>query len=103
MMKVKDSYNVNRLSMTAATAALQDMPWMKRNVRRIQRGRRKLISGLKHLGYSVYPSHANFVLARKAGRNLRSVYEELKQRKVLVRAFDATGLLGFFPTARGST
>jgi histidinol-phosphate aminotransferase len=65
---------------------------MKRNVRRIQRGRRKLISGLKHLGYSVYPSHANFVLARKAGRNLRSVYEELKRRKILVRYFDATGL-----------
>jgi histidinol-phosphate aminotransferase len=92
MMKVKDSYNVNRLSMTAAAAALQDMPWMKRNVRRIQRGRRKLISGLKHLGYSVYPSHANFVLARKAGQNLRSVYEELKRRKILVRYFDATGL-----------
>jgi histidinol-phosphate aminotransferase len=92
MMKVKDSYNVNRLSMTAAVAALQDMPWMKRNVRRIQRSRRKLISGLKHLGYSVYPSHANFVLARKAGQNLRSVYEELKRRKILVRYFDATGL-----------
>jgi histidinol-phosphate aminotransferase len=92
MMKVKDSYNVNRLSMTAATAALQDMPWMKRNVRRIQRSRKKLISGLKRLGYSVYPSHANFILARKTGENLKCVYEELKRRKILVRYFDAAGL-----------
>ena len=35
MMKVKDSYNINRLSLIAATAALQDLPWMTRNARRI--------------------------------------------------------------------
>jgi histidinol-phosphate aminotransferase len=92
MMKVKDSYNVNRLSMIAAAAALQDMPWMKRNVGRIQRSRKKLIAGLKRLGFSVYPSHANFILARKAGQNLKYVYEELKRRKILVRYFDAAGL-----------
>jgi histidinol-phosphate aminotransferase len=92
MMKVKDSYNVNRLSMTAATAALQDLAWMNRNVRRIQRSRKKLMAALKRLGYSVYPSHANFILARKAGHNLKGVYEELKRRKILVRYFDVTGL-----------
>jgi histidinol-phosphate aminotransferase len=92
MMKVKDSYNMNRLSMTAATAALQDLPWMNRNVRRIQRARKKLTSALKRLGYRVYPSHANFIMARKTGQNLRGIYEELKRRKILVRYFDAAGL-----------
>jgi histidinol-phosphate aminotransferase len=92
MMKVKDSYNMNRLSMTAATAALQDMPWMNRNVRRIQRARKKLTSSLKRLGYHVYPSHANFIMARKSGHNLKGTYEELKRRKILVRYFDAAGL-----------
>ena len=92
MMKVKDSYNVNRLSLVAATAALQDLSWMTRNVRRIQRSRRKLTAGLKRLGYHVYPSHANFVLAKKSGENLRRVYEALKDKKLLVRYFDAPGL-----------
>ena len=92
MMKVKDSYNLNRLSMAAATAALTDMAWMQRNAGRIQRSRKKLSAGLKRLGYEVYPSHANFVLARKPGHNLRSVYEELKRRKILVRYFDIPGL-----------
>jgi len=92
MTKVKDSYNVDRLSMAAATAALQDMAWMARNVRRIQLGRKRLTSALKRLGYGVYPSHANFVLARKAGRNLKAVYDELKRRKILVRYFDVPGL-----------
>lgn len=92
MMKVKDSYNLNRLSLVAASAALQDLPWMTRNARRIQRSRKKLTSALKRLGYQVYPSHANFVLARKTGHNLKPIYEELKRHKILVRYFDMPGL-----------
>jgi histidinol-phosphate aminotransferase len=92
MMKVKDSYNLNRLSMVAATAALQDMAWMARNVRRIQRSRKTLTAGLERLGYEVSPSQANFVLARKAGQNLQGVYEILKQKKILVRYFDTPRL-----------
>jgi histidinol-phosphate aminotransferase len=92
MMKVKDSYNLNRLSMVAATAALEDLPWMSRNVRRIQKSRKKLTTGLSKLGYTVHPSHANFVLAQKPGENLRRVYESLKRKKVLVRYFDLSRL-----------
>ena len=92
MMKVKDSYNVNRLSLLAATAALEDLPWMTRNVQRIQRSRKKLTAGLERLGYQVYPSQANFVLARKDGENMKSIYEELKRRKIFVRYFDFPGL-----------
>jgi histidinol-phosphate aminotransferase len=92
MMKVKDSYNLNRLSLVAAGAALQDLPWMTRNARRIQRSRQRLTCALKRMGYQVYPSHANFVLARKPGQNLKPVYEELKRHKILVRYFDVPGL-----------
>jgi len=92
MMKVKDSYNLNRLSLVAASAALQDLPWMTGNARRIQRSRKRLTSGLKRIGYQVYSSHANFVLARKTGQNLKPVYEELKRHKILVRYFDMAGL-----------
>lgn len=92
MMKVKDSYNLNRLSMVAANAALQDLPWMTRNARRIQQSRKKLSTALARMGYLVHPSHANFVLARKRGENLKPVYEDLKRRKILVRYFDTPGL-----------
>jgi histidinol-phosphate aminotransferase len=92
MMKVKDSYNVNRLSLAGATAALQDLPWMTRNVRRIQRSRKQLTAGLTRAGFYVYPSHANFVMARKQEQNLKGVYERLKSKKILVRYFDVRGL-----------
>ncbi|HEY2991056.1 MAG TPA: aminotransferase class I/II-fold pyridoxal phosphate-dependent enzyme, partial [Candidatus Binatia bacterium] len=92
MIKVKDSYNVNRLSQLAALEALRDLSWMKRNVRRIQGSRKKLTAGLKKLGFQVYPSQANFVMARREGQNLRGMYEELKRGKILVRYFDQAGL-----------
>ena len=92
MMKVKDSYNVNRLSLVAATAALQDMTWMTRNVRRIQRSRRQLSTGLRKMGFYVYPSHANFVMARKKEQNLKRLYERLKGQQIFVRYFDVPGL-----------
>jgi histidinol-phosphate aminotransferase len=92
MMKVKDSYNLNRLSIIAATNALKDLSWMSRNVRRIQDSRKALTSGLKELGYSVHPSEANFVLAQKRGKDLKFVYESLKAKKILVRYFDVPRL-----------
>jgi histidinol-phosphate aminotransferase len=92
MIKVKDSYNLSRLSLVSATAALQDLPWMKRNVLKIQKTRRRLKRGLTKLAFVVYPSEANFVLARMRGVNLRGLHEELKKRKILVRYFDMPGL-----------
>ena len=92
LIKVNDSYNVNRLSQVAAAAALGDLPWMRRNVKRIQKSRKKLSGRLKKMGFQVHPSQANFVLARRPGENLRGLYEELKRRRVLVRYFDQPGL-----------
>jgi histidinol-phosphate aminotransferase len=86
-MKVKDSYNVTRLSIVAATAALEDSAWMEANVARIRATRTHLIDGLRERGFDVLPSHANFVLARRPGRSLEDVYRALKARGILVRYF----------------
>jgi histidinol-phosphate aminotransferase len=92
MHKVRDSYNLDRLSIVAGTAALEDISWMQRNTARIRRSRQSLATALTRLGYEVYSSHTNFVLARQRDKNLRPVYEELKRRKILVRYFDTPGL-----------
>ena len=92
LMKVKDSYNLNRLSAVGATAALHDLPWMRRNVRRIQRSRTVLSTALASLGFQVYASQTNFVLARRPDTDLRRVQRELKTRRILIRHFDVPGL-----------
>lgn len=91
--KVKDSYNLNRLSIAAGEAALRDIAWMERNAARIRGTRERLVSALPGVGFSPFPSQANFVLARRAGgKSAATVYEELKKRKILVRYFDTPRL-----------
>jgi len=92
MMKVKDSYNLNRLSAVGATAALEDLPWMRRNVRRIQRSRQALAAALTKMDFEVYESETNFLLARRPGTDVRAVQQALKKRKILIRYFDVAGL-----------
>jgi len=92
MMKVKDSYNLNRLSAVAAIAALQDLPSMRRNVRRIQRERGTLATALRAMGFEVYDSETNFILARRANTDVRAIQQALKRRKILIRYFDVPGL-----------
>lgn len=92
LAKVKDSYNVNRLSIAAGAAALRDPRWMEANVRRIRRTRESLVRRLVDMGFAVPPSQANFVLARRPGENLAPLYEGLKRRGVLVRYFPTPDL-----------
>jgi len=40
---------------------------------------------LSKLGFDVLPSQANFVWATRSDRSVRPIFEELKQRKILVR------------------
>ncbi len=92
LMKVKDSYNIDRLSIVAAVAALEDYEWMRQHVEKIRATRSRLSAGLRELGYFVYDSQTNFVLARKAGMAQEAVYLALKDRGFLVRYFSTPEL-----------
>ncbi len=93
--KVRDSYNLNRLSIAAGTAALSDVAWMERNAARIRKTREALVAALPGVGFTPFPSRSNFVLARRTrGGSARPVYEALKRRRILVRHFDTPRLAG---------
>lgn len=87
LSKVKDSYNLDRISIAAGVAALDDYAWMEANVRKVRATRERLARGLRELGYEVLPSQANFVLARVRGCDMCPVYERLKDLGILVRHF----------------
>lgn len=88
MWKVKDHYNLNRLSLVAAEAALEEIDAMRQNAARIGRTRTHLAQGLRQLGFFVWDSAANFVLARSNSLPANQLYQELKERRILVRYFD---------------
>ncbi|MHB8520557.1 MAG: pyridoxal phosphate-dependent aminotransferase [Limisphaerales bacterium] len=88
LLKIRDSYNVNGLGQAAASATLGDLAWYRNNFRRILATRARLSRELAGLGFEVFPSRTNFVLARPPGFPARGWLEQLRARKILVRWFD---------------
>lgn len=90
MDKIRDSYNVNRISQAAALAAWEDKDYHSHCCQKIRLDREFLTGELRARGFTVPESHGNFVFARRAGA--RELYEQLKQRRVLVRYFSSPEL-----------
>ena len=85
LMKVKDSYNCDAVSVEVAAAALEDEAWMQANVEKVRSERARLSEDLARLGFAVLPSEANFVLAVVPDGDAGRWHEALKARRILVR------------------
>jgi histidinol-phosphate aminotransferase len=102
--RVKDSYNVSRLSQTAALAALDDPEYYAALVRKIKATRDRVHGQwTTGLGWFTYPSQANFLFTEprdRAGRTgpevARGLYDFLSARKILVRHFGSHALTSAF-------
>ncbi len=88
MWKVKEHYNLNRLSLVAAEAALEDIETMRHSANRICATRARLTEELRALGFFVWDSATNFVLVRSEARPAAELYNALKDRRILVRYFN---------------
>lgn len=88
LMKVKDSYNVDAVSVAAAAAAIKDQDYFKENVGKVKSERSKLTEELKGFGFGVVDSQTNFVLAQCDNFSASEIYDKLAQRNIYVRYFD---------------
>ena len=88
LYKIKDSYNVDRLTQVAGVAALRVFDAAAENNRQLASRRDRLAAQLRErFGWRVWPSAANFLLADTSPHPAREVYEGLKAQRVLVRYF----------------
>jgi len=91
LMKVKDSYNCDSLSIAAATAAISDQAWLKENVAKVNATRSTMHQQLQQLGFNVTPSQANFIWCQRDDQPVKPLYEQLRENKILVRYMDYDG------------
>ncbi|HOD81305.1 MAG: Histidinol-phosphate aminotransferase [Planctomycetes bacterium ADurb.Bin126] len=87
LVKVKDSYNVDAVACRVAAAALADQDHKNANARKVIASRQRLVGALTELGFAVWPSQSNFLLARPPGGQAQALYQALKARGILVRYF----------------
>jgi histidinol-phosphate aminotransferase len=90
LLKVKDSYNVNRITQGLALEALSlaGLREQKNKIKLIQTERERLAEALMNMGFAVPPSQANFLLAFcPADTIAEMLYKKLKRKLILVRYF----------------
>lgn len=101
--RVRDSYNVNRLSQVAAAAALMDGGYYAGIIEKVKATRDQHAAAWRGWGWFVYPSESNFLFVEP--RNARgesgaavakSAYDFLVSRKVLIRYFPSHALTASF-------
>jgi len=85
LLKVKDSYNCDTLSIAGATGAIDDQVWLQENRTKIIATRQRMSTALAKLGFSVVPSQANFVWCTHSEQSVKPLYEALKRDRILIR------------------
>ena len=103
MMKYStNSYNINRLTMAAAIATIENDEYYVNNSKRIQENRAYTVSELDKLGFETLPSKANFIFTRCRAVDGGTLYRALKARGVLVRHWDKPEIIDWCRVTIGS-
>ncbi len=87
MMKLKDSYNVDRLTQTLGLAAFRDRDHLRQTCAAIRTQRDRLRSELLKLGFQAPESQSNFVFAAPPDGDGERYFRGLRSEAVLVRYF----------------
>jgi histidinol-phosphate aminotransferase len=95
-------YNVNRLTMAAATAAVKDVNYYAERVKEIVRVRGETREALLSRGFYVTNSRANFLLAGCKDISGQELYSKLREMGVLVRVFPDERIKDYIRVTIGS-
>ena len=95
-------YNVNRLSMLAGAAAVEDDAYFQKCTAAVAGNREWTRKELEALGFTVLPSSANFLFAKSDSVPGGELYRRLKENGILVRWFDADRIRDYVRITIGS-
>ena len=95
-------YNINRLTLIAAEAAVDSNDYYVRNRGTIAENRAYAGSALAELGFETVPSVANFIFSRHPSLQGKELYIELKKNGVLVRHWDKPEIADYVRITIGS-
>lgn len=83
-----NSYTIDRVALNAGKAAIEDKEYFEETRNKIIKTRENVIKTLREMGFKVLDSKANFIFASHKDFEGQYLYEELRNRGVLVRFFN---------------
>jgi len=103
--KIKYSTNpycINRLTSLAGIASIRDKEYFEANCKKIMDTRSMTVDQLSKRGFETLPSCANFIFTRKPGVSGTWLYEQLRERGILVRHFTKPAIVDFLRVTIGT-
>ncbi len=95
-------YNINSLTMRAASAAIQDTEYYDNCINTVIQNREETKVALNEMGFKVLDSKANFVFASHPDYKAEELYKALKDNGILVRYFSKERINNFIRITVGS-
>ena len=94
LYKIKPPFNVNRPALFAASAAVKDISWLKKEVNHIRKWNKILFKKFKEMKIATNESKTNFLLLNFDRVNISSkkVFQKLANAGILVRAMNIYGI-----------
>ncbi|WP_077302765.1 histidinol-phosphate transaminase [Virgibacillus pantothenticus] len=105
LTRIKDSFNsytIDRLAIVGAKAAIEDTAYFKQTTRHILQTREWTREQLEERGFSVLPSATNFLFVHHPVYEAEKLYQQLKEKKVLIRYFRNQGITDYMRITIGT-
>ena len=95
-------YNINRLTLATAEAAVDSNDYYVKNCRIIAENRAYTVAALSELGFETVPSVANFIFTRCGSIKGYDLYRRLKAKGVLIRHWNKPEISDYVRVTIGS-
>ena len=92
--KIKPPFNVNRVALFAASAAVKDNDWLNKEIKHVNKWNKKMFNEFKRMKIETNKSYSNFLLVNfdRVKINSSKVFKLLAQTGILVRKMDVYGI-----------
>jgi len=103
--RVKNSFNsypLDRLAISGAVAALEDVAHFDATRQAVIKSREALVAEMAKLGFETLPSAANFIFARHPQHDAGTLAAALRERSIIVRHFKSPRIEQFLRITIGT-
>jgi len=97
-----NSYTLDRISLAGAVEAFKDEEYFQDTCKKIIATRENTVVSLERMGFQVIPSTANFIFISHPSIQAQHLYEQLREKGILVRFFNKPRIDNFLRVSIGT-
>lgn len=97
-----NSYTLDRIALAGATEAIRDQEYFQETRLRIINTRERVSMKLEELGFQITPSKANFIFITHPNYPANTLFDNLREKGVLVRYFNQSRIDNYLRVTIGS-